>query len=101
MKGLATLILLVLVVAPANALAGDGATVIFKSGQMILIDNGYGQIVESMKSLNLGKDSQHKIISLDVGGGEFILDLAQVVVVCRDVCKSVTVLHQLDPSRGR
>ncbi len=79
--------------------AGDAATVIFESGQVVKIDDGFRQIVDAMRSLN-GSSAHHKIVELNIGGGSFLLNVAEVVIVCRDACDPLTVLHQLDPRRG-
>jgi|GEM_PF-3542408 len=85
---------------PAGPLwAADAVTLIFKSGQVVKIDDGYRQIAEAMKTLNV-EDRFYKIIELNIGGGSFLLNVAEVVIVCRDNCAPLTVLHQLDPKRG-
>jgi len=85
---------------PNTALAGDAATLIFESGQVVMIEDGYRQIVDSMKGLT-GQPDQHKIVELNIGGGSFLLNVSQVVVVCRDDCKSLLIRHQLDPARSK
>lgn len=92
-------VLVAALLCPVSALAGDGVTMIFRSGQVVLIDNGYKQIVDAMKSLNDEKDVRHRIVALDIGGDNFMLNLAELVVVCRDTCKSLTVQHQLAARR--
>ena len=84
---------------PPACYAGDAATLIFESGQVVKIDDGFRQIVDAMKGLN-SSSSDHKIVELNIGGGSFLLNVAQVVIVCRDACEPLTVLHQLDPRRG-
>ena len=81
------------------AYAGDGVTVVFKSGQVVRIDDGYRQVVDAMKALE-GTELRHKIVELNLGGGSFLLDVADAVVVCRDRCDSLKILHQLDPRKG-
>lgn len=83
---------------PAAALAGDAATLVFTSGQVVRIDNGYGAIVTAMSKLN--RDSQaHSIVDLNIGGGSFLLNVAEVVIVCRDDCSSLKVVDMRDPAR--
>jgi hypothetical protein len=84
---------------PSSAWAGDAATVIFKSGQVVRIDDGYQQILDSMDRLD-GKDIKHQILKMKIGGSSLLMDIAEVVIVCRDECNNVTILHQLDPRRG-
>lgn len=71
-----------------RANAADGATIAFRSGQVAFIDNGYERILEAMQSLE--KDSKdHKIVKLTIAGGTFLLNVAEVVLVCRDRCTTV------------
>ena len=81
------------------AYAADAATVIFKSGQVIKVDDGFRQIVDVMKA-NGSSDKSNNLVELNIGGGTFLLNLSEVVVVCRDSCSNLTILHQLDPKRG-
>ncbi|RMG45105.1 MAG: hypothetical protein D6719_00680 [Candidatus Dadabacteria bacterium] len=99
MKKLLPLLYLLLGLA-VPAYAGDAATVIFKSGQVVMIEDGFREIVSEMKKLN-NSSASHKILELNIGGGTFLLNVAEVVVVCRDDCKSVKIRHQLDPARGK
>lgn len=93
------LILMLIVVLPSIAHAGDAATLVFKSGQVVMIEDGYRQVVDEMKAIN-GKPDQSRIIELNLGGGSFLLNVSEVVIVCRDDCKSLIVRHQLDPARA-
>jgi len=83
-----------------SAYAGNGATIAFRSGQLAFIDDGYDQLLVAMQSLER-KDSTHKIVKLTVAGGTFLLNVSEVVLICRDRCKSVDFYDQRDPSRGR
>ncbi len=83
---------------PGSAFAGDAATVVFNSGQVVRIDDGYRQIVEAMRTLDRTK-IDHRIVELNIGGGTFLLDVADAVIVCRDKCESLIIVHQLDPKR--
>ncbi|RIL11148.1 MAG: hypothetical protein DCC75_02935 [Proteobacteria bacterium] len=83
----------------APAWAGDKATIVFESGQVVTIDDGYRQIIDAMKKLD-GQNVEHRIVEFQIGGGSFLLNVAEVVIVCRDNCSSLTVVHQLDPKRG-
>ena len=86
-------------VMPIVAHAGDAATVIFKSGQVVRIDDGYQTLVDAMDGLN-GKDVKHQILKMKIGGSSFLMNIAEVVIVCRDSCSNITILHQLDPKRA-
>lgn len=85
---------------PAVAFAGDAATVVFKSGQVAKIEDGYRQIVNAMTRLN-DKSEGHKILEMEIGGGTFLLNVSEVVIVCRDDCRGLKVQHQLDPARSK
>lgn len=76
-----------------------GATLVFKSGIRIYVNNGYEKIVDAF--LKIKSDARHEIVSLDVEGGIFLLDVAEVVVVCKERCTSITLEDTRDPSRGR
>ncbi|MBX7136951.1 MAG: hypothetical protein K1X83_03130 [Oligoflexia bacterium] len=85
---------------PAHLWAADAATVVFESGLVVTIEDGYRQIVEALKATS-GKDDRASILELNLNGGSFLLNVAEVVVVCRDECKGLKVRHQLDPARAR
>jgi hypothetical protein len=84
---------------PALALAGDQATIIFKSGQVLVVGDGYRAIVDAMRKQNESAVN-HRVVELTLGGSEVVLNAAEVVMVCRDACKGMSILHQLDPKRG-
>jgi hypothetical protein len=94
-----TTLLIICAVAPSELFAADAATIIFRSGQRVLIDDGYRAIVEAMKDLN-SKSQDHKVVELTIGGGGFLLNVAEVVIVCRDSCGSLQVVDTRDPARG-
>ena len=94
------LLLFGLLLFAAPAFAGDAATVVFKSGQVVQIPDGFREIINSMKTLNR-ESSDHAIVEMNIGGGTFLLNVAEVVIVCRDECKSVNIRHQLDPARSK
>ena len=85
---------------PGTALAGDAATIHFKSGHVVIIDDGFKDIVEAMRGLN-SSSSDHKIVKLDLQGGSFLLNVAEVVIVCRDSCRGLTTVDTRDAARGR
>jgi hypothetical protein len=84
---------------PISAFAADAATLIFRSGQRVYVDDGFRLIVDAMKSLN-EKSQDHKVVELNIGGGSFLLNVAEVVIVCRDKCVSLQVIDTRDPARG-
>jgi len=76
---------------PLSAYGADAATVIFDSGQTIRVDDGFRQIAEAMKT---GKP---EVLELAVGNATVLLNIREVVVLCRDQCRGVGIKHQLDP----
>lgn len=87
-------------VMPASAFAGEGATIIFRSGLVVLVDNGYKQILDGVLSLN-NKSTDHKILQLNLEGGSSLINLAEVAIVCRDRCTGVEVIDSRDPARAK
>lgn len=83
-----------------QAHAADGATIAFRSGQIAFIDNGYEKVLEAMESLER-ESKDHKIVKLTISGGTFLLNVAEVVLVCRDRCTSVEFRDLRDPKRDR
>jgi hypothetical protein len=81
---------------PFTAWAGDAVTVIFGSGQVVKINDGYRQIADGLKSLQMAKDGP-QIIEISVNGNTMYINLAEVVLACRDTCSSAVVMHQLAP----
>ncbi len=92
-------LLVLLILVPLHAFAGDAATVIFKSGQVVRIDDGFRQLVEAMKKVK--PTDEFSLLEMNISGGTFLLNMAQAVVVCRDTCSSLQIMHQLDPRRGQ
>lgn len=78
--------------------AADGATIAFRSGQVAYIDNGYEKILEAMESLDR-ESKDHRIVKLTLAGATFLLNVAEVVLVCRDRCTSVEFRDLRDPKR--
>lgn len=81
--------------APTVALAGDGATIMFREGQLAYVNNGYSALVDAYKKLN-SKNSSHQIIELKIESSPFLINLSEVVIICRDRCTSLEVK---DPRR--
>ena len=78
----------VLLTQATSAFAGDAATVIFESGLVIKIDDGFTQLIKRMSSLNRNS-SDHVIEQLNIGGSTFALNLAQVL----------SLIHISEPTR--
>ena len=82
----------------APAFAGEAATVVFRSGQVVRINDGYSVVVAAMSKLH-GSNQTHSIVTLNIGGGSFLLNVAEAVIVCRDHCPSLEVVDVRDPAR--
>ena len=100
MKRYLLLSLSLLLCLPGLAYAGDAATIVFESGQVIYVDNGYSEVAKAMKELE-SKSKPHKVIEFKVCSGTFMLNVADVVAVCRDQCSSMRLVDMRDPSRKR
>jgi hypothetical protein len=79
------------VAVPSLAYAGDGATIVFKSGVIVALNNGYKQLVDGMKDLRT-KGSQNFPVEILIEGTSFFVNLGEVAVLCRDTCSSLTVI---------
>jgi hypothetical protein len=95
---LAAFTTLAVLASSASAWAGEGATIIFRSGQTIMLDSGYNEIAAAVKAHTNKRTSE--IVSLNIGGNEILLDVSEVVLLCRDSCRTLRLSHQLDPERG-
>jgi len=89
-----------MVLSAAPLYAADAATVIFKSGQVVRINDGFRQIEAELSKVN-GKNIDHHNVQLNLGCGALIMNVAEIVVLCRDDCRDVVIAHQLDPKRGK
>ena len=96
MTGLMALMMTVFSSTDAHA---AGATLVFKSGLRVFVNNGYDKIVDAFSKIQ--KDARHNIVSLDVEGGIFLLDVAELVLVCKEKCSSIDIIDTRDPARGR
>jgi hypothetical protein len=87
-----TLALLVVVAMafPIPAYAGDGATIIMKSGVIITINNGFAQLVAGMKSLK-SSGVQNYPVEIEIENTSFFVNLGEVALLCRDTCSSMTI----------
>jgi hypothetical protein len=84
------LAVLTLMLAVDSAFAGDGATIVLKSGAIITINNGYTQIVGGMKEFNR-RGTENFNAEINMEGTTFFINLADVALVCRDECKSLEI----------
>lgn len=100
-RALAILIgLFIFITNPADAHAGDGATIIMKSGVIITVGNGYSQLVTGMKGLK-ATGVQNYPVDILIEGTSFFINLGEVALLCRDTCSSMTITlpKQVTPSR--
>jgi len=77
-------------VLPKAAHAGDGATIIMKSGVVITINNGFAQLVAGMKSLK-SSGVQNYPVEIEIENTSFFVNLGEVALLCRDTCSSMTI----------
>jgi hypothetical protein len=77
------------------AFAGDGATIIFKSGTLVYVSNGYQQIVSALKEFNK-KGTDNYNMEVNIEDATFFINLGTVAIVCRDRCKSMEILSKKD-----
>ncbi len=88
--------LFVLMVETPLAHAGDAAMIVFKSGVVVNLDNGYKQLVDGMKGLKM-KGSENYPVEIQIEGTAFFINLGEVAVLCRDRCSSLTLIS---PKQG-
>ena len=72
--------------------AADGATLIFKSGQVIYIDGGYQVLSNAMLALNKKDNLHNSTIQLTLEGSSFVVNVADINILCRDRCKNIELL---------
>lgn len=84
---------------PSTVFAGDGVTIIFKSGQTITFPDGYRQVAQAFRSLDGTKDNEKRVVELVLGGSTFVLQLNDIEMLCRDQCANATIKHQLAPRK--
>jgi hypothetical protein len=86
-----SLFLATLTTTVAPAYAGDAATIVFKSGVTITLNNGYKQLVEGMKGLR-GKGAENYPVEIQIEGTSFFINLGEVTVLCRDTCSALNMV---------
>jgi hypothetical protein len=97
MKKFLTIVTVVLLANIQAAHAGDGAMIVFKSGVVVNLDNGYKQLVDGMKGLK-AKGSENYPVEIQIEGTSFFINLGEVTVLCRDRCSSLTLVSP--PKQG-
>ena len=82
-----------MIVVPGTAFAGDGATIVFNSGSVIYINNGFNQLAGSLKEFNRsGSENYNYIVEINIEGSTFFVNLGDVSVICRDSCSAMNIL---------
>lgn len=92
---------LILSYCPA-AHAADGATIVFASGQVVRLQDGFKDLAPAFKRLSDKKgNKEHQVVQLTLNGNTFLLNLAEVVILCRDDCGGLSIEDKRDPARQR
>ena len=99
---LLTLLFLAITTLPSAAHAGDGATIIRKSGVVITTNNGFAQLVAGMKSLKSSGVHNYPV-EIEIENTTFFVNLGEVALLCRDTCSSMTITtpRQSHDDRGK
>ena len=83
---------LLITIFSSTAFAGDGATIVLRSGVKLYFANGYKQLVNGVKEFNK-KSSENYIAELNIAGDTFMINLDEVAVLCRDRCSSIEITN--------
>ncbi len=84
------LLSLFLILTPRPAFAGDGATILMKSGVVLTITNGYNQLVSGMRALK-STGGYNYPVEVEIENTSFYVNLGEVALLCRDTCSSITI----------
>ena len=90
-------IIVATIINPQAALAGDGATIIMKSGVVVTINNGFSQLIAGMKSLK-SSGAENYPVEVTIEGTSFFINLGEVALLCRDTCSTMTITP---PRKGK
>lgn len=93
-----TLSLFAILISASSAFAGDGATLVFKSGQVVYLNYGY-QVLATAMSNQFARGQTHAVVELAQEGSSSLVNISEVVVLCRDRCKNLEVIDFRDPAR--
>jgi hypothetical protein len=85
-------------ISSSNAMAAEPVTVVLKSGQIFRLSDGYRDLALAMKT-TAGSTSKTRVIDLSIGGEPFVIDLNEIVLVCRNDCKPLTVVDSKTSER--
>jgi hypothetical protein len=100
-RSIATVLLtLLVIVTPRLAFAGDGATIIMKSGVVVTITNGYNQLVAGMRSLK-STGVHNYPVEIEIENTSFYVNLGEVALLCRDTCSSMTISSPREDRRAQ
>ena len=70
--------------------APDPATLLLKSGAILRLNDGYRELVQAMGSLG-SSNSTVKVLDLSIGGEPFIINVVEVVVLCKGSCNAMKI----------
>lgn len=85
-----TITALLVSITPRLAFAGDGATIILKSGVVVTITNGYNQLATGMRALK-STGVHNYPVEIEIENTSFYVNLGEVALLCRDTCSSMTI----------
>ena len=97
MKKTLVLAVLLIMICSSIAMAQEEVALALKSGHVIRIPYGYTQIAESMKRM---QGERHMVIEINVNGAPMLINLAEVVAVCKGKCSYLDVVDKRDPARA-
>lgn len=86
-----SVIILFCLLCATPAYAADGATIIFDSGTAVQINNGYKQIIDSLREFN--RTGKSTYVEITVEGSSFLINLEEITVICRDACPNLKILN--------
>ena len=83
-----------------NAFAGDAATMIFRSGAVVYVENGFKQLSDGMQAFRK-QGSDNYPIEVNIEGTTFFVNLGEIALLCRDKCSSLEITRPSKHAEGR
>lgn len=77
----------------STAFAADGAVILFRDGVVAEVRDGWKQLMDGMRDRKDG-DEKSSVVELNLDGNSFFVDLEQVLVLCKEPCRSFAVRKQ-------
>lgn len=90
-------ITLLCIAAPSTAYAGDGVTLVMKSGAVIFMRRGYDQIAAGIREYNSKSNVETLIKQIKIEEGTFYINLNEIAIACRDHCRSLEITPPRKP----